>query len=188
MQADQPGAAKFDHVENCESEEGKEAIEGFWLRAVDSRCEGLMIKVRGYISIQISFFPPDSSKIFRKLLDHGEVLEATGPRKDISRKHPLPATYEPGKALQILYLWRRVKFFPSISPTDKRTSAWLKLKKDYVKGLGDTLDVVPIGAWHGNGRKAQWWSPVLLAVRDTRTDRFVATFKCMSGEPAVLGA
>ncbi|KAI0254003.1 ATP-dependent DNA ligase [Lactifluus subvellereus] len=137
VQADQPGAAKFDHVESCESEEGRKAIEGFWLRAVDSRCEGLMIK----------------------LLDHGEVLEATGPRKDTSRKHPLPATYEP----------------------DKRTSAWLKLKKDYVKGLGDTLDVVPIGAWHGNGRKAQWWSPVLLAARDTRTDRFVATFKCMSG-------
>ena len=38
---------------------------------------------------------------------------------------------------------------------DKRTMAWLKLKKDYVTGLGDSLDLVPIGAWHGNGRKAQ---------------------------------
>ncbi|KAH9978563.1 ATP-dependent DNA ligase [Lactifluus volemus] len=136
-QTDKLGSAKFDHVESCESEEGRKAIEEFWHRAVDSRCEGLMIK----------------------LLDHGEVLEATGPRKDTSRKQPLPATYEP----------------------DKRTSTWLKLKKDYVNGLGDTLDVVPIGAWHGNGRKAQWWSPVLLAVRDTRTDSLVATCKCMSG-------
>jgi hypothetical protein len=64
VQADKPGAAKFDHVESCESEEGKEAIEGFWLRAVDSRCEGLMIKVRGYISIQISFFRPTHQKYF----------------------------------------------------------------------------------------------------------------------------
>lgn len=36
---------------------------------------------------------------------------------------------------------------------DKRTSAWLKLKKDYVEGVSDSLDLVPIGAWHGNGRK-----------------------------------
>jgi len=94
-----------------------------------------------------------------KLLDHGEVLEGTGPRKETSRKQSLPSTYEP----------------------DRRTSAWLKLKKDYVDGLGDTLDVVPIGAWHGNGRKAQWWSPILLAIRDTRSDKLVAMCKCMSG-------
>jgi len=129
-------------VENCESEEGRDAIEEFWLRAIDSRCEGLMIK----------------------LLDNDKVLERTGPRKDTSRKQSLPSTYEP----------------------DKRTSAWLKLKKDYVTGLGDTLDVVPIGAWHGNGRKAQWWSPILLAIHDTRTDRLVAMCKCMSGGLAML--
>jgi hypothetical protein len=37
--------------------------------------------------------------------------------------------------------------------SDKRTSAWLKLKKDYVVGLSDSLDLIPVGAWHGNGRK-----------------------------------
>ncbi len=74
-----------------------------------------------------------------------------------------------------------------IPSSDRRTSAWLKLKKDYVTGLGDTLDVVPIGAWHGYGRKAQWWSPVLVAVRDTSLDRFVAICKCMSGESAASG-
>ena len=30
----------------------------------------------------------------------------------------------------------------------------LQVKKDYVEGLNDSLDLVPIGAWHGNGRKA----------------------------------
>jgi len=25
-----------------------------------------------------------------------------------------------------------------------------------VEGLNDTLDLVPIGAWRGNGRKAGW--------------------------------
>lgn len=66
--------------------------------------------------------------------------------------------------------------------SDKRTSAWLKLKKDYVTGLGDSLDLVPIGAWHGNGRKAQWWSPILLAVWDADAGKLVAVCKCMSGE------
>ncbi|XP_056162861.1 DNA ligase 6 isoform X5 [Syzygium oleosum] len=36
----------------------------------------------------------------------------------------------------------------------KRAETWLKVKRDYVEGLGDSLDLVPIGAWHGNGRKA----------------------------------
>jgi DNA ligase-1 len=43
-----------------------------------------------------------------------------------------------------------------------RSSLWLKLKRDYVAGYADTIDVIPIGAWFGNGRKAQkgFLSPV----------------------------
>lgn len=64
---------------------------------------------------------------------------------------------------------------------DKRTSTWLKLKKDYVANVGDSFDLVPIGAWHGNGRKAQWWSPILLATWDQDSGTFVGVCKCMSG-------
>ncbi|KAG6510851.1 hypothetical protein ZIOFF_028896 [Zingiber officinale] len=35
----------------------------------------------------------------------------------------------------------------------KRCEAWLKVKRDYVEGIGDSLDLVLISAWHGNGRK-----------------------------------
>lgn len=129
------GAAQFQHVQSCESTDGRDAIEQFWQEAVSSRSEGLMIK----------------------LLDSGGVEEDNKEGK--SRRKPLPATYEP----------------------DKRTAAWLKLKKDYVAGLGDSLDLVPVGAWHGNGRKAQWWSPILLAVWDPTAGRLVAVCKCMSG-------
>lgn len=35
----------------------------------------------------------------------------------------------------------------------RRSEAWTKLKRDYCEGLRDSVDVVPIGAWHGQGRK-----------------------------------
>jgi len=48
----------------------------------------------------------------------------------------------------------------------KRSDKWLKVKKDYVEGEGsvETFDLVPIGGWWGNGRKAGWFSPFLMAV------------------------
>jgi len=100
-----------------------------------------------------------------QLLDSGEIVESSDEKRNKSRRKPLPATYEP----------------------DKRTTSWLKLKKDYVTGVGDTLDIIPIGAWHGNGRKVQWWSPILLALWDPDIGQPVAICKCMSGTVFAFG-
>ncbi|KAI8541902.1 hypothetical protein RHMOL_Rhmol08G0097000 [Rhododendron molle] len=63
----------------------------------------------------------------------------------------------------------------------KRSDSWLKVKRDYVEGLGDSLDLVPIGAWHGNGRKAGWYSPFLVACYEPDTQEFQSVCRVMSG-------
>ena len=65
---------------------------------------------------------------------------------------------------------------------DKRSAAWLKLKKDYMEEHGASeLDLVPIGAWHGQGRKAKWFSPFLLAAYDRDTETWTSVCRVMSG-------
>ncbi|XP_059670729.1 DNA ligase 6 isoform X2 [Cornus florida] len=63
----------------------------------------------------------------------------------------------------------------------KRSDTWLKVKRDYVEGLNDSLDLVPIGAWHGNGRKAGWYSPFLMACYNPDTEEFQSVCRVMSG-------
>ena len=74
----------------------------------------------------------------------------------------------------------RSAYAPSV-----RAESWLKLKRDYCETLGgaprDSLDLVPIGAWHGNGRKAGWYSPFLLAAYDPTTETYDSVCRCMSG-------
>jgi DNA ligase-1 len=89
-------AARFAHVEYCESEWGREKVEEFWQQALESRSEGLMIKVIDFIVKRT--YPQSRSLIaFPQLLDSGDVLEEESGGSGRSRKKPLPATYEPGK-------------------------------------------------------------------------------------------
>ena len=47
-------------------------------------------------------------------------------------------------------------------------------------GGGDTIDVVPIGAWRGQGRKKEWFSPFLLAVWNEEREEFQTLCRCLS--------
>ncbi|KAI3646477.1 hypothetical protein MP228_009405 [Amoeboaphelidium protococcarum] len=51
---------------------------------------------------------------------------------------------------------------------DSRNGRWLKLKPDYISGLGEHLDAVIIGAKYGHGDKSNLYASFLVAVRDDR--------------------
>ena len=44
-----------------------------------------------------------------------------------------------------------------------RSLSWLKLKRDYIDGLGDSFDLVPVGAWRGRGKRRATYGSFLMA-------------------------
>lgn len=105
--------ASLDHVESVEADHGREVVEEFWERAIESKCEGLMIKVLCSKPV-----PRSHCLHLSQLLDTVEVVVDTkaemisGEESDQagaknrkkplgkgSRRKALPATYEPGKRI-----------------------------------------------------------------------------------------
>ncbi|TQV98211.1 DNA ligase I, ATP-dependent (dnl1) [Cordyceps javanica] len=147
-----------------------ETVLDFFKHATESKCEGIMVKILDNLP-DVAYLggedgemkeeeptpqtPRSKIKAKGKKLEDGNLKE---PSKKKSRRKALLATYEP----------------------DKRLDSWLKVKKDYSSSF-DTLDLIPIAGWHGQGRKAKWWSPILLAVRNEESGTLEAVCKCISG-------
>ncbi|SNX86960.1 related to DNA ligase I [Melanopsichium pennsylvanicum] len=195
-----PLIAKFAHVRSCESTDPDD-VARFFTQAQEYKCEGIMVK-----SLDHHWEAPTQSKDFESdQEDQGEEGEEAGrltkladvvdddlamdnedeavKTLDDNKRHGSSSTASGvvwaenvGKGVN-----GRGKALLSTYEPDKRCESWLKVKKDYVEGLGDSLDLVPIGAWHGMGRKATWWSPMLLALYDPTTGVLQAVCKCISG-------
>ncbi|RBQ76766.1 hypothetical protein VDGD_03983 [Verticillium dahliae] len=141
-----------------------DAVLDFFKSATDIKCEGIMVKILdnltevpcqgGEVDAPVDEMEEPQTPSKRKA--PGKIAENDTKKK--TRRKPLLATYEP----------------------DKRLDSWLKVKKDYNASF-DTIDMIPVAGWHGQGRKAKWWSPILLAVRNEDSGSFEVVCKCISG-------
>jgi DNA ligase-1 len=163
----------FTWVKNLDATSAdSEAVLEFFKSATDIKCEGIMVKVldnstevdgatdqeRELVSSKPIPSPQKAKKAAKGKSKATISNELAADKEKGGRRKALLATYEP----------------------DKRLESWLKVKKDY-NTSADTLDLIPVAAWHGSGRKSKWWSPILLAVRNPTAGTLVAVTKCISG-------
>ncbi|GAW83249.1 DNA ligase I [Plasmodium gonderi] len=63
----------------------------------------------------------------------------------------------------------------------RRSLNWLKVKKDYIEGLSDSVDLVPIAGYYGKGKRSGVYGAFVLATYNSETENFQTVCKAGTG-------
>ncbi|GFE55425.1 DNA ligase [Babesia ovis] len=149
------------------------------------------------ISIPVCMYPFDilylngEQLVERSLAERRQALEATlfekanllsfARRKDMDSLDDIEdflrqAVLDSCEGLMIKSLDKDATYEPQ-----KRTNNWLKFKKDYIDGMGDSVDIVPIAAFWGKGKRTNVYGSYLLAVYDPVHEVYQSVCKTGTG-------
>jgi DNA ligase 1 len=161
---------RFTWVKNLDATSAdSETVLEFFKSATDVKCEGIMVKVLDNLP-NPELLPPESDE---NASPAPFPTIPSKPKKGSNKKSTTTKDEDKEKGT------RRKALLATYEP-DKRLDSWLKVKKDYATSA-DTIDLIPVAGWHGQGRKAKWWSPILLACRDPISGSLQVVTKCISG-------
>ncbi|KAI1302875.1 hypothetical protein F5Y03DRAFT_407330 [Xylaria venustula] len=153
-----------------------ENVLDFFKQALDLKCEGIMVKILDNLPNLPAVVATHAGEGQESAEQQQAGSSSIGANSGKGNSKAAPGD---AKEKQVTKSTRRKPLLATYEP-DRRLDSWLKVKKDYSASF-DTLDLVPVAGWHGQGRKSKWWSPILLAVRNEETGTLEAVCKCMSG-------
>ena len=133
-------------------------------------------------------FSDGKNRMEMKYSERRELLEKIIKQDEFARLIPMSIINNEEQILEVLENsinsgceGLMLKHLDSIYRAGIRGSNWLKLKREYQNDLGDSLDLVVIGAFFGKGRRTGKYGTLLLATYNDEEDVFPSICKVGTG-------